>query len=161
MSQAKSKICSKCKKEFPLTSDHWSPNEYCKDGVHSWCRYCQSAYSRKYREKNPEWKKMDNKRNAILINELVREWQKSNPEAMKAIRIIAKAIKQGKIIRGPCVINNKICSKGKAHGHHEDYKKPLEVDWLCAKHHKRLHANILTKEELIKLTRSRSVLKIK
>ena len=45
------------------------------------------------------------------------------------------AIKAGKIVRQPCAV----CGVEKVHGHHEDYTKPLEVDWLCSKHHMERH----------------------
>jgi hypothetical protein len=32
-----------------------------------------------------------------------------------------------------------VCGSKKVHGHHEDYNKPLEVHWLCPKHHKARH----------------------
>jgi len=32
-----------------------------------------------------------------------------------------------------------ICGEKKAHGHHDDYTKPLAVKWLCRKHHEELH----------------------
>lgn len=47
----------------------------------------------------------------------------------------------------------KICGENtKAHGHHEDYNKPLEVIWMCAKchlyHHQkyRFHAERLNEK---------------
>jgi len=32
-----------------------------------------------------------------------------------------------------------VCGEIKALGHHDDYDKPLEVRWLCPKHHIELH----------------------
>lgn len=31
-------------------------------------------------------------------------------------------------------------SCGRPHGHHPDYSRPLDVVWLCDKHHKEVHA---------------------
>lgn len=55
-----------------------------------------------------------------------------HPDRHKAHQIIATAKKRGKIIPKPC----EICGALKVEAHHEDYSKPLEVRWLCRKHHK-------------------------
>ena len=34
-----------------------------------------------------------------------------------------------------------ICGEIKTEGHHDDYTKPLEVRWLCKKHHESFHKN--------------------
>ena len=50
-----------------------------------------------------------------------------------------QAIRTGKVQRQPCEIRN---CKARAEAHHEDYNKPLDVRWLCAKHHDHRHAEI-------------------
>lgn len=44
-------------------------------------------------------------------------------------------LRRGKLERKPC----EVCGE-KAQMHHNDYSKPLEVTWLCRKHHLELHA---------------------
>ncbi len=53
----------------------------------------------------------------------------------RAHQQVAQAISTGKLIRGRC----EVCSSEKAEAHHDDYKKPLDVRWLCRRHHKMLH----------------------
>jgi DNA-binding XRE family transcriptional regulator len=48
---------------------------------------------------------------------------------------VQKAIRDGVIVRQPC----EVCGAEPAHGHHDDYDKPLELRWLCPTHHKALH----------------------
>ena len=48
---------------------------------------------------------------------------------------LSYALRVGKISRQSC----EICGDPKSHGHHEDYSKPLEVHWLCPKHHQMRH----------------------
>jgi len=48
---------------------------------------------------------------------------------------VRNAIKKGIILRQPCMK----CGNPKTQGHHTDYSKPLDVIWLCQKHHKELH----------------------
>ena len=48
---------------------------------------------------------------------------------------VHNAIRAGKMIKKPC----KICGENKVEGHHPDYTKPLEVVWLCDKHHTEVH----------------------
>ena len=49
--------------------------------------------------------------------------------------ILQTAVKRGKIKRLPCIVCNNI----KSEAHHYDYNKPLDVIWLCDKHHKEKH----------------------
>ncbi len=42
---------------------------------------------------------------------------------------------RGTLKRKPC----EVCGDVETHAHHADYSKPLDVRWLCAKHHKELH----------------------
>lgn len=50
--------------------------------------------------------------------------------------ILHNAIRSGEIKRLPCGV----CGEEPADGHHDDYSKPLEVQWLCRKHHGEHHA---------------------
>ena len=50
---------------------------------------------------------------------------------------VAKALRMGDLVR-PAVCST--CGKtGLIEGHHEDYKKPLEVVWLCQRCHQEQH----------------------
>ena len=46
-----------------------------------------------------------------------------------------KINKSKKITRQPC----EVCGTLPTEGHHSDYNEPLEVNWLCTKHHNELH----------------------
>lgn len=45
------------------------------------------------------------------------------------------AISKGKLIKKNC----EVCGIENTEAHHPDYSKPLEVKWLCRKHHHDLH----------------------
>lgn len=49
------------------------------------------------------------------------------------------AVKRGKLKKCPCLFCG--CNKN-SHGHHWDYNKPYDVDWLCSDHHKEVHSMI-------------------
>lgn len=62
-----------------------------------------------------------------------------NPHLAKTARLeLDKAIKRGIIKKEPCEICD---STIQVAGHHKDYSKPLEVNWLCPRHHGSLHFN--------------------
>ncbi len=64
-------------------------------------------------------------------------------------KTLTLALSNGTIIRGNCW-----CGKlGQAH--HKDYSKPLEVDWLCNKHHNDIHGWKTTKERPVKVANLR------
>lgn len=79
--------------------------------------------SRKYHS-NPEYRKK-------VLEKLQRS---KTPEKNKARRALGFAVAEGKIQKQPCV-----CGATRVQGHHEDYSKPLEVIWMCASCHSKLH----------------------
>jgi hypothetical protein len=49
---------------------------------------------------------------------------------------VALARREGRLVSGPC----EVCGSLKTVGHHDDYTKPLEIRWLCSRHHLKYHA---------------------
>lgn len=66
------------------------------------------------------------------------KWAKANKIKRNAHCVVQKAIKQGLLNRLPC----QICNEVPAQAHHEDYLKPLDVQWLCVKHHNERHVEL-------------------
>lgn len=62
-------------------------------------------------------------------------YKKKYPERHRARNTVLSALKNGLLIKGKCAV----CGDAKAEAHHEDYKKPLDVIWLCRKHHLEAH----------------------
>ena len=62
-----------------------------------------------------------------------------------AQNITETAIQRGALIRKPC----EVCGasgtfadgRSEVQAHHDDYNKPLEVRWLCQKHHHEWHSS--------------------
>jgi hypothetical protein len=52
------------------------------------------------------------------------KWRKENPAGYRAQNAVNNAIRDGKIIKGPCAM----CGTTRnIHGHHKDYTQPLKV----------------------------------
>lgn len=50
--------------------------------------------------------------------------------------LTGNAIRDGRLVRQPC----EVCgATERIQAHHDDYAKPLEVRWLCVKHHNEYH----------------------
>ena len=83
---------------------------------------------------NPNWK------NGISSNNYhYKLLQKQRyPEKVKARDIVRDALRNGTITKKPCVI----CGDVNSHAHHDDYTKPLDVKWVCRKHHKEIHKGL-------------------
>ena len=64
-----------------------------------------------------------------------REWIEKNLVKRAAHILVGNAIKSGALVRQSC----EVCGSGRAQAHHDDYTKPLEVRWLCRKHHLEHH----------------------
>lgn len=83
----------------------------------SYCRACHAAYMREHRPAHSELS--------------AQERLKSNARAYANVYQT-----RGKLVRKPC----SECGFAKAEKHHNDYRKPLQVQWVCRPCHLRLHA---------------------
>lgn len=48
---------------------------------------------------------------------------------------VRNAIRDGRLVRQPC----EVCGNPRTDAHHDDYSRPLDVRWLCRKHHGEQH----------------------
>lgn len=64
----------------------------------------------------------------------VRASRARHPERYRSRAKINNALRDGRLTRQPC----EVCGK-RAQAHHEDYSRPLDVRWLCKKHHDAVH----------------------
>lgn len=60
------------------------------------------------------------------------------PTKHRARMAVSAAVRRGKLIR-PTECSNCPASGVPIEGHHADYSKPLDVDWLCRKCHRAIH----------------------
>jgi hypothetical protein len=136
------KRCWKCSSEKPM--DEFYRNQSRVDGRQTTCKSCHLEVNRQFSRRHPETRRASLKRQyAREVERDGRRPSKSVPEFKKrAHRRVYDAIKRGHIIKPS---NCAACGAADSpiHGHHEDYTKPLEVMWLCARCHGALHAGIL------------------
>lgn len=106
------------------------------------CIVCHKARMKRRRLSNPTVQAFDRARaktpeRRAMATRVTTQWRKNNPEAYKAQNAVNNAVRDGRLTKGPC----SICGTGvHVHGHHKDYSKQLDVTWLCAKCHQRIHA---------------------
>lgn len=124
------KNCLICGDEFSVRM------AYHKKGIGNYCSpKCRGASlkGRKgkpmYGADNPAWK------GGISLVESTQNYRTSNPKKYECHRKVTNALRSGKLVRKPC----KVCGERKSQGHHCDYDKPLDVMWLCQKHHSEWH----------------------
>ena len=56
----------------------------------------------------------------------------------EARRQVSAAIQHGAMVKQPCVV----CGARQSEGHHDDYSRPLDVIWLCRRHHVARHKEL-------------------
>ena len=79
------------------------------------------------------------------------------PEKYKANYALTNAVRDKRIKKRPCAVCG---STLKLEGHHEDYSNPLDVVWLCRKHHLERHGKVDRSKEraLVDCYREKGVL---
>ena len=112
-----------------------------KCGTVGECKDCTRERVRLRARTNPAVQAYDRERSKSEKRQALRarvstQWRQKNPLAYKAQTAVSNAVRDGKLIKEPCLF----CGDPRTHGHHKDYSKPLSVIWLCPKCHQRLHA---------------------
>jgi hypothetical protein len=130
------KSCKRCEEELPLSSFY--RHKGMSDGLLSFCKPCTTTRVSKHRDANLDSiRKYDRDRGNRQTGEYVKSYRASNPEKYKAHTKVNNAVRDDRLIK-PNTCEG--CGgEGSLHGHHEDYSKPLEVDWLCPACHKSRH----------------------
>ena len=77
-------------------------------------------------------------KNADSLKKVYKSYYYKTREKQLARSILRQSIKDKRMIKGVCLF----CGDPKTEGHHTDYTKPLEVIWLCRKHHVELHMKL-------------------
>ncbi len=137
------KTCSTCKEIKPKTDFY--KDKRTPDGLKYQCKKCHLESS--IRTRDEDKKRESNKRhmrNARKINpDKFRERERrlsinrAKDKKYLARKELNNAVKRGDIIK-PRFCKN--CNKKrKITAHHDDYSKPLEVQWLCYTCHGKVH----------------------
>jgi len=135
------KRCFKCGAEKPRTEFYRHP--MMGDGLLGKCKPCTMKDARATRvTKNDYYIEYDRQRNLdpqrkARASESFKRCR--NPERKKAADMVSNAVRDGKLKKHPCWV----CGNEKSEGHHPDYSQPLEVVWLCTRHHRATHAIML------------------
>lgn len=138
------KICFKCNEPKPLSEFY--VHSMMADGHLNKCKGCARADSSR-REKalkqNPEWMEKERDRSRLKMAKIRAEGREKKatraqrkrcldkhalkyPDRNAARIAVGNAIRAGTLTRKPC----RVCGNPTAQAHHEDYSKPLVVDWL-------------------------------
>lgn len=135
------KTCTKCKIEKPLSEYHKSSSKYALDGHFYYCKVCKSSVSSVEYKKNREgyFRRAKKFRSTEKGKELAKknyyDTKKNRPVIYAARVALNNAVQNGTLKRLPC----EACGALKTDGHHPDYSRPLEVNWLCRLHHMEIH----------------------
>ncbi len=136
------KTCFKCKTEKPI--EDFYRHSAMTDGHLGKCKECAKTDVTKNRIVNLDRIRAYDLERAKLPHRraqaarIVREYGKKYPGRRKANSSVTNAVRDGRLIK-PEHCEDCGESHNRIHGHHEDYSKPLDVDWLCPPCHKQRH----------------------
>lgn len=122
--------CSLCGETKPA-SEFYPKSKACKPCICRRVRENRSAKREKYSAYERDRYHRPDRR--VQMRDALRRRRARHPEKSRARDRVQKALKSGRLVRQPC----EVCgSTVKVQAHHDDYSKPLDVRWLCFKHHR-------------------------
>lgn len=154
-----SKRCFKCLQVLPLEAFY--KHSMMSGGRMNKCKECTKRDVKEHRQANLERVRAYDKLRGSMPHRVAARKEYAQTEAgklahkraldkQKAIRpkqaaaryAVSNALRDGKLVKLPCVV----CGSEKVEGHHADYDRPLDVVWLCNRHHREAHALVANDE---------------
>lgn len=139
LAEGQNQKCFRCGKTKPLSDFYKHPQmgnghlgkckECNKQDVRDNYRLRRDQYRRYYAERETTQRRKEHRHRRQKLR------RQKHPEKYKANYLAGDAIRDGRLIRQPC----EKCGNPKTEAHHDDYSKPLDVRWLCFKHHREHH----------------------
>jgi hypothetical protein len=147
------KKCFRCGASKPLSEFYRHPKM--ADGRLGKCKDCTRAdVNNNRQEKNDYYAAFDRARanlphrvaarkayaktdrGRMVTKAAKKRWIAMHPAIRAAHVITGNAIRDKRLIKGPC----EVCGTTiRVQAHHDDYTKPMDVRWLCVKHHNEHH----------------------
>lgn len=140
------KICIKCEQTLSLLNFYKKGGSQL--GYRGKCKKCLEKDNKLWKKCNPKkvqgyatnYQKANPEKARAWNNKATNAWKSKNKDKRIAQHKISNGIRDGKLVRQNCCVCKKIYNleiKGQAH--HSDYNKPLDITWLCHKHHRAWH----------------------
>lgn len=136
-----SKSCFKCGATKPLDAFYAHPGM--ADGRIGKCKECNKKDVREnYAARRAQYHAYEARRNALesrktQLAESTRRARAAHPDKYRARTALNNAVRDGRVIKAPCQ-----CGCLEVEGHHHDYSKPLDVEWLCFRCHRAEHGQV-------------------
>ena len=137
------KRCSKCREIKP--ESEFYKDKRSKDGLKCQCKrcHCETNISTRNKEtarkNNREYMRRRRIKHPDIVRFSDKEREKSRPndEKKKARMLLNVAVRDGRIDKPACC--EECGAVGPVYGHHPDYSKPYDVEWLCSLCHGKRH----------------------
>lgn len=141
-----SKRCRYCAETAPAT-EFYNNHGYLSPG----CKTCTKAKAKKWAEEHKERRveisrksydkaKKEGKTTKPPTRESLKKYRTGNPHKHAAHEAVARAIASGRLKKPDTC--EKCGVKCVPHGHHDDYEKQLDVQWVCRPCHGQIHRAI-------------------
>lgn len=132
--------CTGCKTDKPATG--FSRNKTQPNGLQPHCKDCNRARYMANRDEIIAYKleriKDNPEQNRVWKQRARQNWLRTEAgkERLRFYSVYRHAIKTGVLVKpDACGDCGKVLPSKKIQGHHADYTKPLQVEWVCAKCH--------------------------
>ena len=132
--------CTTCAALKPLAAFVRSARS--STGYRSTCRACRRDYTAQWRLDHPGYQRaydVTRKGRTVHRRGAARQ-RKAHPERVRAQNLLRYAVRSGGILKPVmCPVCQLWAAPRHMNGHHPDYSKPLDVEWMCLWCHRDLH----------------------